>query len=163
MHELPISSNPRAGTAGDAGRRGFGVQPDLAQTAVGEPPLQAQDALLASIEARLTQEVRGLIASLAEFGSRAQLIGEAIPDNAKFCKAVTALLSVLSLQLAHSLSQGVDLPIFLDDGAEYLRKLHLSLDDLVREIDLDGRRFLAVALIEKSSAEILRGNQGGSD
>lgn len=163
MHELPISSNPRAGTAGDAGCRGCGVQPDLAQTAVGDPPLQAQDALLASIEARLTKEVRGLIASLAEFGNRAQLIGEAIPDNAKFCKAVTALLSVLSLQFAHSLSQGVDLPIFLDDGAEYLRKLHLSLDDLVREIDLDGRRFLAVALIEKSSAEILRGNQGGGD
>lgn len=160
---LPLSGGEPLAALGGEGRfvRDGGL--GFADGADGKVLSDLQNALLADIEARLTQEVRGLIASLAEFGRRAQLIGEEIPDHAKFCKSIPAALSVLTLQFAYSLSQGVDVPVFLDDGAEYLRKLHLSLDDLVREIDLDGRRFLAIALIEKSSAEILGGHQGGGD
>ena len=109
-----------------------------------------QDALLlADIEARLTNEVRGLIAALREFGSRAQLVCKEIPDNAHFTKLVSSSFALMSLQLAYALHKGLDKPIFFDDGVEYLRELKLCLSDFVREIDLDGRRFLAIALIDQ--------------
>lgn len=144
------------GLAGDGAAR-------FAQRAEGGVLSDVENALLAGIEARLTQEVRGVVSALDQFGRRAQLIGEEVPAGAKFCKAVTSLLALLSFQVAYSFSKGLDAPIFLDDGAEYLRKLHLSLDDLVREVDLDGRRFMAVALIEKSSAQVLGGHEAGRD
>lgn len=109
-----------------------------------------QDALLlADIEARLTNEVRGLIDALREFGSRAQLVCKEIPDNAHFTKLVSSSFILMSLQLAYALHKGLDKPIFFDDGVEYLRELKLCLSDFVREIDLDGRRFLAIALIDQ--------------
>lgn len=120
----------------------------------------AQDALLAGIEARLAEEVRGLVAALDQFGRRTQLIGKELPEGAHFCKAVTGLLGLLGFQFAYALGKGLDRPIFVDDGAEYLRELSLSLNDLIREVDLDGRRFLAVALIEQSASEILGVGQG---
>lgn len=117
--------------------------------------LDAQDALLlADIEARLTDEMRRLVAALHQFGCRSELIGKEIPDSAKFCKSVTLLLTLLSFQLAYSFGKDLDTPIFFDDGAEYLRKLNLSLSDFVRELDLDGRRFLAVALIDKQLGQL---------
>ena len=109
-----------------------------------------QDALLLTdIEARLTNEVRGLIDALREFGSRAQLVCKEIPDNAHFTKLVSSSFILMSLQLAYALHKGLDKPIFFDDGVEYLRELKLCLSDFVREIDLDGRRFLAIALIDQ--------------
>lgn len=109
-----------------------------------------QDALLlADIEARLTNEVRGLVDALREFGSRAQLVCKEIPDNAHFTKLVSSSFILMSLQLAYALHKGLDKPIFFDDGVEYLRELNLCLSDFVREIDLDGRRFLAIALIDQ--------------
>lgn len=109
-----------------------------------------QDALLlADIEARLTNEVRGLVDALREFGSRAQLVCKEIPDNAHFTKLVSSSFILMSLQLAYALHKGLDKPIFFDDGVEYLRELKLCLSDFVREIDLDGRRFLAIALIDQ--------------
>ena len=111
---------------------------------------EAQHALvLADIEARLTKEVRGLVASLVQFGGRAQLISEEVPADAQFSKLVTGFLALLGFQLAYSLGKDLDKPIFFDDGAQYLRDLGLSLNDFVREVELDGRRFMAVALIEQ--------------
>ena len=121
-----------------------------------------QDALLlADIEARLTNEVRGLIAALREFGSRAQLVCKEIPDNAHFTKLVSSSFILMSLQLAYALHKGLDKPIFFDDGVEYLRELKLCLSDFVREIDLDGRRFLAIALIDQQSSELGCAGDGG--
>ena len=121
-----------------------------------------QDALLlADIEARLTNEVRGLIAALREFGSRAQLVCKEIPDNAHFTKLVSSSFALMSLQLAYALHKGLDKPIFFDDGVEYLRELKLCLSDFVREIDLDGRRFLAIALIDQQSSELGCAGDGG--
>ena len=117
--------------------------------------LDSKDALLlADIEARLTDEVRRLVAALHQFGCRSELIGKEIPDSAKFCKSVTALFTLLSFQLAYSFGKDLDTPIFFDDGAEYLRKLNLSLSDFVRELTLDGRRFLAVALIDQQLGQL---------
>lgn len=161
MHELPISSTPKAGTSNDAGCCGCGMQPDLAQAAVGKIPLQAQDALLASIEARLTHEVRGLVAALDQFGRRAQTIGKDIPEGAKFCQLVTGSLALLGFQFAYAFGKGLDTPIFFDDGAKYLADLGLSLDEFVREVTLDGRRFLAVALIDQELPQLNRAADAG--
>ncbi|KQR55644.1 hypothetical protein ASF94_04385 [Acidovorax sp. Leaf160] len=122
-----------------------------------------QHALLASIKARLTQEVCGLVGALGEFGRRAQLVGEELSDRSHFGKSVTSLLALLAFQYAYSLSKGLDTPVFFDDAAEYLRELQLSLHDLVREVDLDGRRFLAVAFLEQGRAELLRSGEGGGE
>lgn len=141
-----------------AGWRGrAGVDLDAAFAAVAKAPgaLEPQDALLlADIEARLTNEMRGLVAALRQFSSRAQLLGEEIPERAHFCKLVTALLVLLSLQLSNAFGKDLDVPIFFDDGAEYLRKLNLSLGEFVRELTLDGRRFLAVALIDQQLGQL---------
>lgn len=127
----------------------------IATAADAPKALHAQDALLlADIEARLTDEMRGLVAALHQFGCRAELIRQEIPEGANFCKSVTAFLTLLSFQLAYSFGKDLDVPIFFDDGAEYLRKLNLSLGEFVRELTLDGRRFLAVALIDQQLGQL---------
>ena len=129
----------------------FGI--DTANAALGISAQDAQNTLLADIEARLAKEVLRLISPLGEFASRAQLIGKEIPESAQFCKLITGFLALSSLHVAYAIRQMADTPIFLDDGREYLAKLGLELHELVREVDLDGRRFLAVALIDKKSGE----------
>ncbi|MGQ0711000.1 MAG: hypothetical protein ACT4NV_14785, partial [Rhodoferax sp.] len=47
-------------------------------------------------------------------------------------------------------------PLLLDDGAQYLHKLGLRVNELFRELDMDGRRFLAIALPEQGHAQILK-------
>lgn len=124
-----------------------------ANAALGISAQDAQNALLANIEARLAKEVLRLISPLGEFASRAQLIGKEIPESAQFCKLITGFLALSSLHIAYAIRQMADTPIFLDDGREYLAKLGLELHELVREVDLDGRRFLAVALIDEKAGE----------
>lgn len=156
MAGSPISP-PEAGVDDLPLRGGFDgldVDADVAQAAVGNRALDAQDALLSAIEARLTKEVRGLVAALHQFGCRAQLIGKDIPDSAKFCKLVTGSLTLLGFQFAYAFSQGLDKPIFFDDGTKYLADLGLSLEEFVREVTLDGRRFMAVALIEPEFSKL---------
>lgn len=136
------------------GLAGFDADADVAQAAVGRDTLDTQDALLSAIEARLTKEVRGLVAALHQFGCRTQLIGKDIPDSAKFCKLVAGSLTLLGFQFAYAFSQGLEKPIFFDDGAKYLAGLGLSLEEFVREVTLDGRRFMAVALIEPEFSKL---------
>ena len=152
----------RVAAAGLGRRGGSDLRSSFAVGAVAPEALNSQDALLlADIEARLTEEVRGLVSALHQFGSRAQLIGKEIPEGAQFCKSVTALLTLLGFQLAYSFGKGLDEPIFFDDGAEYLRKLNLSLGDFVRELTLDGRRFLAVALVDQQLGQLCSTGDGG--
>lgn len=148
-------------------RKGSGVLEgqdlDLAFAGVAEAvnATGPQDALvLADIEARLTQEVRGLIAALTQFSGNAELIRKEIPESAHFTKLVTSLLVLVGLQLSHALGKGLDKPIFFDDGAEYLHELNLCLSDFVREVDLDGRRFLAIALVDKQPGKLSSSSDG---
>ena len=122
--------------------------------AEGIERVDLQHDLLAGVEARLTQEVSGLVLALHQFGSRAQAIGEEVPSSAKFCKLVTGFLGLLSLQLAYSLGKDLDKPIFFDDGRQYLADLNLSLNEFIREVDLDGRRFMAVAFVDQHSPKV---------
>lgn len=136
---------------------------DPASIALGRVLSKSQDAfVLTDIEARLTQEVRGLIAALTQFSRRAELIREEIPDGAEFTKLVTGSLVLISLQFAHALGKGLDKPIFFDDGAQYLRELNLCLSDFVREVDLDGRRFLAIALVDQKLGQLSSTSDGGN-
>lgn len=153
-----LTSSASSGGGGE-----FNLDSGIAAAAAAHESLDAQDALvLANVEARLTEEVLGLIAALNQFGGRAQSIGIEIPDAAHFTKLVTSFLGLLGFQLAHALGKGLDKPIFFDDGAEYLRELNLCLSDFVREVDLDGRRFLAVAFIDEQAGE-LSGSCDGAD
>lgn len=150
----PAAAVLRDGTRGRPQLDGEAVP---AQGASGNVLTDEQSALLAGIEARLTKEVMGLVGSLAEFGRRAQAIGKEVPDDAQFCQLVPSFLALCSFQLAYALGKSADRRIFAEDGAEYLRELGLGVKDLFREIDLDGRRFLAVALVEQGAGQRLGG------
>lgn len=108
-----------------------------------------ENALLSSIETRLAEEMVRLVFPLREFARRSQLISKEIPDNAHFCKLVSGLLPLVALQFSNALLQSVSKRTFVKDGRLYLEHLGLSLNDFIREVDLDGKKFLAVALIER--------------
>ncbi len=117
-------------------------------------PVTGQDDLLSSIEARLTQEVGDLAAALIRFDAAAQAIREELPVSFKFGKLITGFLGLFSLQLANALLKDGNTPLLLDDGAQYLHKLGLSVDELFRELDVDGRRFFAVAFVEQRPSQV---------
>lgn len=129
---------------------------DLAQVAHGSVLRDAQNALLTSIEARLAKEMIGLVASITQFVGRSELICEEIPDSAQFCKLISGSIRLTCLQFAVALGKGLDKPIFFDDGRQYLADLNLSLNELFREVDLDGRRFMAIALVDKQISKLDR-------
>lgn len=161
MHELthnPIKQPAASGVDASGASRMTPVRPNgercLAGGAEGIERVDLQHDLLAGVEARLTQEVRGLVLALHQFGSRAQAIGEEVPSSAQFCKLVTGFLGLLGLQLAYSLGKDLDKPIFFDDGRQYLADLNLSLNEFIREVDLDGRRFMAVAFVDQHPPKV---------
>lgn len=162
MHESnsPSTRGGRPAGAADWDRSGgiFGAQGVRRvagaeqQTFVGGP---LQDALHSGVEARLAEEVRRLVLTLSEFGSRAKAIGESAPPGSDLGKFVAVMLSLAGFQLAKSFSDDARLLDVCCERADYLEKLQLSLSDLFREIDLDGRRFLAVAFTEQRVNELL--------
>lgn len=116
----------------------------------------AQNALLACVEARLAEEVHRLVPPMLEFIKRAQAIGEEIPSSAQLCKVVALTQRQLVLNLAQFIQQGCFNRLFLDDGRVYLDELGLSLRDFFREIDLDGRKYLAIAQREGEAAYVFQ-------
>jgi hypothetical protein len=124
----------------------------------GTPPVTLsiadQHDLLASIETRLTQEVVNLAAALISFGERTQAISKELASRADFGELITAFLSSGALQIAYALLKDIDKPFLLDDGAEYLRKLGLSCEDFIRELILEGRQFIAVALVDHELCQL---------
>lgn len=133
-----------------------GLVPVLAEGAAPVPlAVVDQNTLLSSIEARLTDEMRGLALSLAEFGRRTKAIREEIPDGADFCKLVAGFLPLTAFQLSDAILRTPQGFTFEDDGAVYLKQLGLELKDFVREFDFEGRKFLAVAFLDKSGRNAL--------
>lgn len=105
--------------------------------------------LLADIEARLTEEVHGLIRSIEQFGLRSKLISEEIPNSSKFAQLIASTLTLSSFHFAYALRKGADKGIFFYDTSHDFGQFSLSLEDRFRQINLDGRKFLAVALIDE--------------
>ncbi|WP_291585822.1 hypothetical protein [Comamonas sp. UBA7528] len=154
----PASSTKNAGI-------GQGVDASVRPTSIALScdAVEAQNDLLASIEARLTEEMRGLALSLAEFGCRTKAIREEIPDSAQFCKLVAGCLPLFALQLSDAILRAPQGFTFEDDGALYLKQLGLELKDFVRELDLEGRKFLAVAFLDKSGRDVLDSPANGNE
>lgn len=149
---LPVSSGEvgASATALDRlARPRLDADANVAKRAVGSVGPHMEDAFLAGIETRLADEVFRLVSALREFSGRTQLICQELPERAHLSKSVTGFLSLIGLQLADALAKGLDRAVLFDDSAQYLGELGLSLEDLFREIDLDGRRLLAVALIDE--------------
>ncbi|MFK3706732.1 hypothetical protein ACI2JR_17620 [Klebsiella sp. NPDC088457] len=121
-------------------------------------PVTSEDNLLPGIEARLAEEMSDLASALRKFGLGTQSISEELPVSSEFGKLITSFFSASSFQLADTLLQGKDRPLLLDDGAMQLHELGLSLNDFIREITLEGRQFLAVALVNK---RLTNGPDGG--
>ncbi|ATF92848.1 Uncharacterised protein [Cedecea neteri] len=112
-----------------------------------------QNSALSAIETRLAQEILDVSGALQQFGSATRSIREELPDGAQFDKMMVGLLSLLGFHLSYSLLKSMEPPLLLGDGSEYLDKLGLRLSDTFRELDLEGRKFLAVALIDKGFDE----------
>lgn len=152
---LPLTPNTTDRPAAlDADKLRGNAGSNLAHGAGAAELTEVQNALFASIEARLANEMLRLVDSVNEFARQSQLIGKEIPDNAHFCKLITSSIGLLALQLAQALRKSANTPIFLDDGAGYLDKMGLELTDLFREVNLDGRNFLAVAFIDQASGDV---------
>ncbi|EJF5828971.1 hypothetical protein M8W91_002793 [Salmonella enterica] len=126
---------------------------DLVNWALCTPimPQTGNEAEKPDPEARLAEEVKSLAEALEYFSRSTQRISNELPDNSHFGKSVTLLLSLGSLQLANALLKNGDKPLLRDDGVEHLRELGLGLDDFIREIELDGRKFLAIALVDSAA------------
>jgi len=135
----------------DAGSLFFDLLGSVGRLAEGADkapvPVSLEDSLLlADVETRLTDEMRRLIDAFYEFGRRPQTIRKDIPASADFTKLITGLLPLFAFQLANSLRQGLDKPILADDGLLYLQKLGMSASELFHEFELDGRKYLGVAI-----------------
>lgn len=140
---------------------GLGLSAELADGALPVTVAVAdQDGFLASVEARLANEVDDLVSALVKFSRSAQAISEELPLSAHFGKNVTLFLSLASCHVANALLQGRDKPLLLDDGALQLREMGLSLKEFLRELDLDGRRFLAVALVDQQAHHLRQRGEG---
>lgn len=125
-------------------------------------PVADENDLLAGLEARLADAVRNLVGALTEFGGIAQAINKELPLTAEFGKLITLFLGTSSLQVAYALMKDGDLPLLIGDGAQHLQKLGLGVDELFRELDVDGRRFLAVALVEQQPAQFPQRREAGA-
>ncbi|WP_350316349.1 hypothetical protein OHK33_22215 [Pectobacterium aroidearum] len=161
MHQktnAPVSKTASVVTAISTVANG-GSRLDLsAMLTDGAPPVSltipAQDDLLSSIEARLTQEMLDLADALRRFSIGTQRINEELPLTAEFGKSITCFLSMASLQFANALLKDRDKPLLIDDGAMQLKELGLNFHEFIREVDLEGRKFLAVALIDKRTSDL---------
>ncbi|MEJ2767580.1 hypothetical protein [Mycetohabitans sp. B46] len=99
------------------------------------------------VEATLTDEVRRLQFALCQFGRRLQRVSEDIPAGHDFSKLVTSTFGLLGFQLAYAVGQICNPSVFLDDGREYLGEAELCLQELFRELNLDGRDYLCIAKV----------------
>ena len=126
-------------------------------------PITSQDDLLARLEARLADGMLDFSSALLEFARVSQSIHKELPLSAEFGKHITFFFSTFCLQFAYALFKDRDVPLLLDDGAQHLHKLGLSVDELFRELEVDGRRFLAIALVEQGAAHVLKDAQAGAN
>ncbi len=117
--------------------------------------------LLASLETRLTNEVTDLVSALDQFSRATKAISKELPLSSELGKNVTLFLSLASSHVAYALFKGRDMPLLIDDGALQLREMGLSFQEFVRELDLDGQRFLAVALVDQQAKHFCERAEAG--
>lgn len=111
------------------------------------------------IEARLADEVRRFGAFFAESADRLGAIGKDARDD--FDKLIVASQRLFFLQFSDSILQSMRECSSLSEYVDNLGKLELSLRDAFREVVLDGRKFLCVALTDERAREFFGAHQGG--
>jgi hypothetical protein len=154
---LPLAPSERGTAVVSHGQSG-NIGGAFAQVADATEFPNVQNALFVGIEARLTQIMLWLVGPLREFARRTELIRKEIPDGAQFCKFISASLVKLAFHFANAFLSSAQENAFVGDGVVYLKELGLSLHDFVREINLDGRKFQAVTLIDRKASDFL--NEG---
>lgn len=130
----------------------FEAAPVLAQ------PIQ-HGANAANIEARLTDEMRRFGVFFAESADRLRAIGEDAADD--FDKLIAASQRLFLLQFSDAILKSMHRCRSLTEYVDHLGELELSIRDAFREVVLDGRKFLAVALTDERAREFFRAYQRG--
>lgn len=114
-----------------------------------------------AVQARLTEEVLRLVAALTQFARGAQAVAESPAAVGQLDKPVAQTLALVGFQLSNSFARDPKgfglLACSLDD----VQKMELNMRQLFHELQLDGRRFLAVALCDQSGNEVLHRTPGG--
>lgn len=114
-------------------------------SAVAPIPKDGSDPV--AIHAELTCEVRRLQSNLIRFGRALQGISKNLGPGKDFSKLVTSTFGLFGFQLAYAVGQVMDPAVLLDDGRQYLAQTELSLQQLFREICLDGRDYVCIAKV----------------
>lgn len=122
-----------------------------------------QDGLDPAIEARLAQEVDRLVAAFVEFGRGTQAISVDAAAGNDFDKLVPLSFALAGFQLANAFARRTQGLGLLCGDPKYLEQVCLRLNDFFRELDLDGRRFVAIALADQREPQILGGGERGND
>ena len=149
--EIPVS---KAGIESD---------PSVTGVSISDRAADFQNALLARVEASLTNEVRSLVSALKQFSRRVQCIRKelsVLPD-ADIFERVPLAFGLMSLQLSDSIEQFVDSGILLKDEGLNISRLLSHLDETFQKVELDGKQFLAIPLCDERGADVLERDCGG--
>ena len=110
------------------------------------------------IETRLTDEMRRLGVFFAESAVRLRAISEDARDDLD--KLIAASQRLLLLELSNAILQSMRECSSLAEYVDHLGELELGVRDAFREVVLDGRKFVCIALTDERAREFFRGNKG---
>lgn len=132
------------------------VTDELERRAVLAQPIENR-ADASSIEARLTDEVRRFGVFFGDAAERLRAIGEDAGDD--FDKLIVASQRLVLLQFSDAILKSMHRCCSLSEYVDNLGELELSIRDAFREVVLDGRKFLGVALTDECAREFFRAHQ----
>lgn len=160
MRELPIHPVGvggvvvmSAGAGGGPCRAGLDA---IAASAAPPVPVPVADeyALLACVEARLTEEMRRLVLAIRQFSSGAQSVCEEFDSaGTEVLKDVPIFFGLAALKIADGLEKFADAGVFLEHGVLDIDRLLSEIDKLFKKFEFEGQQFLAIALPNKSAAD----------
>lgn len=161
--EAPEVGSFDTNTHGSAITTELGMSTKLTDRTFPEPlAVTHENSLLAAIEARLTEEMLSLIRALQQFGRAAQRISVELPDSTNGAQAISLLFAGGSFETAYFLAKSLDNFSLAGDCVEYFHRLDLDIQQSFREVDLDGKRFLAIALTDKCKSRRFKQAETGN-
>lgn len=127
------------------------------EAAIDTPALQ-NNAMATDIEARLTGEMRRFGTLCRDVSDRFKAISESAGDD--LGKLVAASQRLFLLELSNAILKSMRECSSLAEYVDHLGELELGFRDAFREVVLDGRKFMCIALTDECAREFFRGNQG---
>ena len=110
------------------------------------------------IETRLTDEMRRFGVFFAESAVRLRAISEDARDDLD--KLIAASQRLLLLELSNAILKSMRECSSFAEYVDHLGELELGVRDAFREVVLDGRKFVCIALTDERAREFFRGNKG---